>query len=215
MTSELREVALGDICEAPQYGWTTRAVAEVNDDALHLLRTTDISRGEVNWAAVPFCAEEPRDREKYLLRDGDLVISRAGSIGFSHLVHHPPPAVFASYLIRFRPTTAVLARYLALYMKSPEYWRQVRANASGIAQPNINAKKLAAIRLPLPDLSRQAEVIERVEAALSRVDACEADLAAVSRRLRILRGSVLAAEFTALSHDGERTEHGDVDGATR
>src|SRR3990170_1071026 len=48
-------------------------------------------------------SNEPVDINKYLLHDGDIVISRAGSVGFSHLIKNPKPAIFASYLIRFRP----------------------------------------------------------------------------------------------------------------
>ena len=70
---------LQEICSAPQYGWTTKATTH---GTLHLLRTTDITDGNVDWETVPFCTEEPPDKEKYLLKTGDIVISRAGSIGY-------------------------------------------------------------------------------------------------------------------------------------
>ena len=65
---------LGDVCLETQYGWTTSAKAE---GTLHLLRTTDINSGKINWDSVPFCEKEPTDKEKYLLIDGDIVVSRA------------------------------------------------------------------------------------------------------------------------------------------
>ena len=77
---------LQEICLNPQYGWTTKAVAEGN---LHLVRTTDITSGNINWNTVPFCQEEPSEKAKYLLEDGDIVISRAGSVGYSHLIKNP------------------------------------------------------------------------------------------------------------------------------
>ncbi len=43
---------LGEICLDPQYGWTTSAITE---GALHLLRTTDITSGNIDWNTVPFC----------------------------------------------------------------------------------------------------------------------------------------------------------------
>ena len=32
--------------------------------------------------------------EKYLLKDGDIVISRSGSVGYSYLIKEPDQAVF-------------------------------------------------------------------------------------------------------------------------
>lgn len=90
---------LGKLSAKSQYGWTTKAK---NKGRLHLLRTTDISSGRIDWNSVPFCEEEPEDVEKYLLKPGDIVISRAGSIGLSHLITEEKKAIFASYLIRFR-----------------------------------------------------------------------------------------------------------------
>lgn len=190
---EWREVALGEVCEAPQYGWTTRARSAADGDSLRLLRTTDISRGQVDWSTVPFCETEPKDPQKYVLHDGDLVISRAGSIGFSFLVQDPPPAVFASYLIRFRPGPAVVPRYLAWFMRSPGYWRQVSASASGIAQQNINAKKLQSIRLPLPPLEIQTVIVAALEEQFSRLDEALRALGSARRRLKQYRLAAIAA----------------------
>ena len=93
---------LGDLCLKPQYGWTTKATA--SRGKAKLLRPTDLSRGRVEWDTVPYCAEEPKELTKYLLEEGDIVISRAGSVGLSALIGSCPEAVFASYLIRFRRT---------------------------------------------------------------------------------------------------------------
>jgi type I restriction enzyme, S subunit len=94
------EKAIEDVCTSPQYGYTTKAVE--NGD-IKLLRTTDITSGKINWKAVPYCLKNPENPEKYILNDGDVVISRAGSVGVSHLIAKPEKAVFASYLIRFNP----------------------------------------------------------------------------------------------------------------
>lgn len=59
----------------PQYGWTTKAT---NSGDVKLLRTTDITSGNLNWQTVPYCLNNPEDIKKYELNDGDIVISRAG-----------------------------------------------------------------------------------------------------------------------------------------
>lgn len=95
-------VTLADICSKPQYGYTTKSQLDGN---VKFLRTTDITKGLLNWDSVPYCEDPPTDLYKYQLYDRDIVISRAGSIGFSALIKNPPKkVVFASYLIRFKPS---------------------------------------------------------------------------------------------------------------
>jgi type I restriction enzyme S subunit len=127
---------LGEVCSKPQYGWTTSGATS---GKLKLLRTTDITSGEINWASVPFCREEPPDYGKYRLNENDIVVSRAGSVGVSQLLCNPEKAVFASYLIRFRPGDAVIPEFVAYFLQSPQYWSQIRSNTAGIAIPNVNA----------------------------------------------------------------------------
>jgi type I restriction enzyme S subunit len=180
---------IGDVCGPSQYGWTTKARNAA--PGLRLLRTTDISRGVVDWGAVPACEVEPPDPEKYLLRDGDVLIARAGSIGISYLVADPPPAVFASYLIRFRPTNVVLPRYLAWFLQSPGYWAQVRSKAGGIALQNVNAKQLGTVQLPVPPLAEQHALVAGIEGLMSRLDESRRILSRVGGRLRSYNSSVL------------------------
>ncbi len=135
---------LGEVCFDPQYGWTTSASSE---GELHLLRTTDITSGNIDWITVPFCREEPFDKKKYLLNDGDIVISRSGSVGYSHLIKNPKESIFASYLIRFR--SLIDEKFFAYFLKSPSYWNSISEKSLGIAIPNVNASKLKQIFIPL------------------------------------------------------------------
>jgi type I restriction enzyme, S subunit len=182
---------LGDITTHPQYGWTTSA--EKNGHGLKLLRTTDISNGVVDWRSVPSCKEEPADPEKYLLESGDILVSRAGSVGISYLVKQAPRAVFASYLIRFRPLYPVSSDFVALFMKSPAYWSAIAEEAAGIAVPNVNASKLKRIETLLPPLPEQKRIVEKVEQLLARVNAARERLTHVPTILKQFRQAVLAA----------------------
>ncbi|HEC34368.1 MAG TPA: hypothetical protein ENI37_06580 [Chloroflexi bacterium] len=182
---------LGEVCRPPQYGWTTKAVS-VGD--LKLLRTTDITSGYIDWHSVPYCAELPPDIEKYLLHDGDIVISRAGSVGYSMLIQKPPRAVFASYLIRFKPIYPwIEGRYLYYFLQSPHYWRAISEQTLGIAIPNVNAKKLRSISLPLAPLPEQRRIVARIEELFSQLDAAEEGLRRVQRNLKRYRAAVLKA----------------------
>jgi type I restriction enzyme S subunit len=181
---------LGFISTPPQYGWTTKA--RVDGDGLKLLRTTDITRGSIDWPSVPYCTEPPPDPARYLLAENDIVISRAGSVGASARIGTSAGAVFASYLIRFRPIE-VEAAYIEWFLKSPFYWDQVGVAAAGIALQNINAKKLAQIRLPLPPLAEQRRIVAAIEEEFSRVEAASESLLRAKNRLTLLLSSALSS----------------------
>ena len=180
---------LGEICDKPEYGWTTKAVADAG--GLKLLRTTDISKGPIDWSTVPFCEQEPPSPEKYLLSDGDIVISRAGSVGLSALIQNCPEAVFASYLIRFRAKAGLDKKYLHYFLSSPSYWEQIAQESAGIALQNVNAKKLSGITIPLPPLAEQRRIVDAIETQFARLDASVAALRRAQANLRRYRASVL------------------------
>jgi type I restriction enzyme S subunit len=157
---------LGDLCQPPQYGWTTKAAG---DGTTRFLRTTDITKGPIDWSTVPYCSDDPDDVEKYRLQPGDIVVSRAGSVGYSALIGDCPRAVFASYLIRFRPLEPAMAPYLIRYMQSPDYWKAIGAETVGIALANVNAKKLAALRVPVPPLEEQQVIVAAIDSSLGTI----------------------------------------------
>lgn len=182
---------LGDVSEKSQYGWTTKA----NHDAgrLKLLRTTDITSGSIDWSSVPCCTDEPEDVEKYLLESGDVLISRAGSVGVSFLINEPERAVFASYLIRFRPKKEILTKYFYYYLKSPAYWNAIGESKSGIAVPNVNASKLSQVPIPVAPLDQQKHIVAEIEKQFSRLDEAVANLKRVKANLKRYKAAVLKA----------------------
>ena len=195
---------IGEVCARPQYGYTTKAA---NNGKVKLLRTTDITSGSINWENVPYCQNDPDDTEKYLLKDGDIVISRAGSVGYSILLENPEKSVFASYLIRFKP---LLDRYFFRYfLQSPFYWSEISDTKSGIALANVNAKKLQAIPLPIPPLPEQHRIVTKIESLFSKLDKAVAEMKKAKEKLELYRQSLLKAAFEGRLTEQWRKEHAD------
>lgn len=186
------ETTLGEIASQGQYGWTSKASEK---GQVKYLRTTDITSGHLNWDTVPYCQDNPPNVEKYKIEPGDILISRAGSVGFSALIEDVPstPAVFASYLIRYIPNSQVNPKFIARFLQSPNYWQQISDASAGIALANVNAKKLANVILPLPPLNEQKRIAEKLDSLLTRVDSCQTHLERVPQILKRFRQSVLAA----------------------
>lgn len=157
-------VTLGDCgCEL-SYGYTASATADI--DCPRMLRITDIkSDGRVDWNRAPGCAISESDERKWRLADGDILIARTGgTVGKSFIVEKPPRAVFASYLIRISTKIGVLTpKYLNLFLQTSNYWHQIGLNARGGAQPNVNATQLAQLRLPVPKVETQTQIVTTIE----------------------------------------------------
>ncbi len=185
-----------DLTYHPQYGWTTSAKNLPN--GLKLLRTTDISKEQVNWDTVPVCTTEPNEKEKYLIREEDILVSRAGSIGLSYYVQNPPPAVFASYLIRFRALPdKIRAKLLYYFFQSPLYWSAIGAGELGIAIPNVNATKLGEIEVSYPtSFDEQDKLIARLDYLLPNVADTKNKVYKTRKIINKFRQSVLSAAVT-------------------
>lgn len=187
---------IGEVCEKPKYGWTTSAS---DNGEVKLLRTTDLTHGPITWETVPFCKETPKTVADYLVNPNDIFISRAGSVGVSVLVKDAPyKSVFASYLIRIRPTKKIDAKYLSLFLQSPHYWNQVTELSSGIALANINATKIQSMTLPLPSIDEQHKIVELLEDHLSRLDAALADVKQAKLKAAQFRRAFIHEMTTAI-----------------
>jgi type I restriction enzyme, S subunit len=160
-------VPLQNIAEQIDYGLTASATDSGNGPKF--LRITDIQEDRVDWSTVPLCNCTEEDRKKYALMEGDIVFARTGATtGKSFLVRSCPlGSVFASYLIRVRPSAKVDPGYLARFFQTPDYWNQITRSSTGTAQAGVNASNLKKLAVPLPPLEEQ----RRIAAILDKADA--------------------------------------------
>lgn len=155
------QVMLGTICK-PEYGFT--ASAEDKGDA-RFVRITDIAPDGRIRKDEPKFIKLTHDSEPYLLKKGDLLVARTGAtFGKTMLFDEEYPAVFASYLIRLRfPQDRLLPEFYWSFAQSEKYWEQARNLVSGGGQPQFNGNALTEIKIPLPPLEVQKEIVAEIE----------------------------------------------------
>lgn len=144
------------------YGYTAKSSSQY--DGPHYLRITDIQNNDVNWTDVPRCVIGEKEFKKFKLETGDIVFARTGATtGKSFLLAAPPPAVFASYLIKVAVNKSVFRpEFIYQYFSSASYWTFVRSGISGAAQGGFNASKLSSLPIPLPPLDEQDNAVQRL-----------------------------------------------------
>ena len=178
--------ALGELCHKPQYGYTTSAM----DDAVgpKFLRITDINKNAwIDWGSVPYCKITDDDLEKYLLNKGDILIARMADPGHGVLIEEDQEAVFASYLIRFRPLHMRHARLLQYWFRSSMYWALVLGRGAGTTRVSLNAIVLSGFPLVVPTTSVAEAFEEHITSLRARVVANASE----SRTLAVLRDALL------------------------
>ena len=144
-----------------QYGLSTSGQ---KSGKYKLLRITDIQKGQVNWNTLPFCDISEQKYIDYKIERDDIFIARTGgNIGKSfRLVESKENVVFAGYLIRFQLIFNSLSEYISRYLNSPAYWKQVSDKSMGTGQPNINGVSLGNLVIPLPPVSEQKRINNKI-----------------------------------------------------
>ena len=162
-------VRLSEICSNIHYGYTASASSKGTHK---LLRITDIQNNKVSWNDVPFCSLSEKEAENYTLKKGNIVIARTGgTIGKSFLINNiQEQSVFASYLIRIVLLSHVYEKYISYYLNSPLYWDQLRSYSMGTGQPNVNSVSLGCLFIPLPPLSEQKRIVQKIEEVFSHIE---------------------------------------------
>ena len=158
----------GNLSFSIQYGYN--APAEDTGD-IRMIRISDIQKGNVLWATVPFCRICQNEIDTYLLKKNDILFARTGgTVGKSFLVNEVPyPSIYAGYLIRTRYSNMLSAQYMKYFMESELYWEQLRNGTIATAQPNCNGKTLAKMFLPVPPYNEQIRITDKLNHVLEHV----------------------------------------------
>jgi hypothetical protein len=169
------QVELGTICK-PEYGFT--ASAEDKGDA-RFVRITDIAPNGRIKKEDPKFIKLTHESAPYLLKKGDLLVARTGAtFGKTMLFDEDYPAVFASYLIRLRfPEEKLLPEFYWSFAQSEKYWEQARNLATGGGQPQFNGNALTEIKIPLPPLEVQKEIVAEIEGYQKEIERLKGEIA--------------------------------------
>ncbi|WP_244914637.1 restriction endonuclease subunit S [Pandoraea apista] len=171
-------VELGSVVHETQYGLSINAGS---DGQYPMLRMMNIEDGLCVENDIKYVDLNDKDFEAYRLIHGDVLFNRTNSyelVGRTGVYELNGDHVFASYLVRIKTNTEKLEpKFLTLYLNSDFGRRQVLAYATkAVSQANVNASNLLRVRLPLPPLDVQQQLLDEIAKAKS------AEKAAIVRR---------------------------------
>ncbi|WP_408890771.1 restriction endonuclease subunit S [Myxococcus faecalis] len=143
----------------------------INDEKFQQLRCTEVFEGDILIARMPDplgrACLAPKLRQR-CITVVDVAIVRPGA-------------------------DSVRPKWLIHFLNAPPIRQLIELQSSGTTRRRISRGNLAQLELPVPPLSEQKRIADRLDALLARVDACHERLDHVPSILKRFRQAVLAA----------------------
>ena len=160
-----------------------------------------ISVGEIREGFFRIGSHTPRVSDtvtrrlpQFVLRAGDVVCGRKGSVDRSALVSHEEEGWFlGSDGISVRPTGGIDPHYLAYQFQSAKVKDWVLQQSTGTTMATLNQRILAAATVPVP---RTVAEQEAIAGALSDADALVKSLERLSVKKRLIKQGVMQELLT-------------------
>lgn len=158
-------VELGEICDKIQNGINVKQIDE--EGKYKVTRIQTIADGKVNLDKTKWTNDEPS--EEWFLRSGDILISHINS--YEHLAksaifpNTKEKVIHGINLIRLQPNrNIILSEYLINYLKTERFIEEARSFAQrAVNQASIKISDLKKIKIPLPPIEKQKEIVAEIE----------------------------------------------------
>lgn len=168
-----------------------------------VLKVSALTWGTYDENESKTCKDEGRIEEKYLVRDGDFLFSRANTIelvGACVIVEKTTKQLMLSdKTLRFKLDEKVLPEWLQICLRCKFGRDEIERLATGNQESmrNIGQERIRQIRMPLPSLAEQKRIAAEVDRHLSIVRGVEAEVDVNIQRAQALRQAALAKSFAS------------------
>lgn len=173
---------------------------ETDDGEYDFVSTRDISAGLIDYEGS---LKTSSRTYSYMVRTGcqpkvgDVLYSKDGTIGETAVVKEPREFVVASSLVIITPDPSMaVSDYLRYALRSVPLLEQAKTLVRGAGLPRLSIANLATVRVPLPPLSVQQELVSWLDQVTGSIDSA-IEIARRSVKLaRERRAALISAAVT-------------------
>jgi len=164
---------------------------EGNNQARYI-KNNNVLWGTFSLEDLPRMSFDKREREKFSLKAGDLLVCEGGEIGRAAVWSGQQGDIyFQKALHRLRPHAEADTRFFMHYLKACSQNGVLSRVAAGGTILHLPQEKLAALRLPFPPLSEQQRCVSLLQEMQDGLTACRLRL----QQLKSLKSAILEKEF--------------------
>ena len=167
-------------------GWQGLRAAEFRDDGPYLVTGTDLVRGKINWETCYHVSEKRYAEAAYIqIRDGDVLVTKDGTIGKIALVENCPVKAVLNcgiFLLRCKDDSYNHS-FIVQILQSQLFHKFLDDNLAGSTIQHLYQYIFESFEFPVPNPLKQtkiAEILSTVDQAIAQTEA----LIAKHKRIR-------------------------------
>jgi restriction endonuclease S subunit len=154
------EKTLGDLVDI-QGGFAFRST-EYAETGYFVIRIGNVQDGEITLSSPRYVQLADRTLERFVLNDGDILVSLTGNIGRVGLIQKEHlPAVLNQRVARIVMSNNGGDRaFVFRFLSSRAFRENLQEAGHGAAQQNVSAKEIERVRICLPSIGKQRQIVD-------------------------------------------------------
>jgi len=148
-------------------------------DGIAFLTIGNISSGRLDFSETRFVPKKyfAKIKAVRIPKRNDVLYSIVGaSLGIPVLVNTDRQFCFQRHIALLKPSTAIVPKFLWLFMSSPETFQQTWTRTTGAAQPTLPLSALRSLPISLPPLAEQMRIVAEIDRRLSALTGIENEI---------------------------------------
>ncbi len=167
---------LSDVCDILN-GFAFKSSKYVSE-GIRVIRITNVQKGRVEDKEPKFYPLSSKNEiERYLLREGDLLISLTGNVGrVGRLPQIMLPAALNQRVACLRQKKNDVNKQFLYHFLNSDYFESICIkHSAGAAQLNLSTVWLSSYQIPVPPLSEQQSIVDYLDSSFAKIDAMKAN----------------------------------------
>lgn len=200
-------VRLGAVCFF-ENGYAFKSDKFSSEKGIPVIRISNIKENNVDLDDCIKTLEENID-EKYIVHQGDLLIAMSGATTGKNGVYMSANIAYLNQRvgnIKVKNKELLIEKFRNFYIANMQ--NEILNTAYGGAQPNISSQKMSVMTFPLPPLSEQQRIVERIEELFAKLDEAKERLQEVADSFAVRKAAILHKAFTGELTKQWRCENG-------
>ena len=174
------------------------------------IRVTDFNAIGVSLEGLKYIDEDVYEKiSRYTISSDDIYVSIAGSIGKVGII---PSCIDGANLTenaaKITNIKGINQKYLCLFLKSEFAQYQMQSATIATTQAKLALFRIESLTFPLPPLSEQQRIVERIEELFAKLDEAKERLQEVADSFAVRKAAILHKAFTGELTQQWRCENG-------